>query len=110
MDIKIKQHDTKGKFIDLLTIDGAPVDLTDCTVSWLLKKTGLAFKRVAVITFPADQADPTKRGLVEYQQIAEDVATKGKFKQEWEVIFPDTEILTFPNDAYNNVEILADLG
>jgi hypothetical protein len=47
---------------------------------------------------------------VEYQPIPEDMETKGKFKQEWEVVFNDGKILTFPNDGYNTVNILEDLG
>lgn len=110
MSIKIKQHDTKGKFIDTLMIDGEPVDLTDCVVSFMIKNSKFAIKKDAVITYPLDQSDPDKRGKVEYQQLAGDVANKGVFNQEWEVVFPDTEILTFPNGKYNAVEILADLG
>jgi hypothetical protein len=110
MDISIKAHDTKGKFVDTLKIDGEPVDLSGSTVSWLIKKAPIAWKRPAVITYPDDQADDTKRGAVEYQPIPEDVETKGKFKQEWEVVFNDGKILTFPNDGYNNLNILEDLG
>lgn len=105
MDITIKQHDTKGKFTDVLKLDGSAVDLTDCTVKFLMKKTGLAISRAAVITGP----DPTA-GNVEYQPTPDDVAVKGDFKQEWEVTFPDDSVLTFPNDDYNQIHILADLG
>lgn len=38
------------------------------------------------------------------------VAKDGKFKQEWELTFPKGRILTFPNDQYNTVQILPDLG
>jgi len=110
VDISIKQHDTKGKFTDVLKIDGEPVDLTAATVSFMMKKTGFAFKVPAVITFPDDQGDVTKRGAVEYQPVPENVATKGKFKQEWEAVFNDGSILTFPNNGYNTVNILEDLG
>jgi hypothetical protein len=34
----------------------------------------------------------------------------GKFQQEWEVVYPTGKILTFPNDGYNIVKIIADLG
>lgn len=110
MVIKIKRNDTKGEFTDTLTVGGDPVDLTDAIVSWLIRKTGASFKRPAVITYPLDQSDPLKRGKVSYQPIAEDVANKGTYRQEWEVVFSDGEILTFPNDRYNTLEILEDLG
>jgi len=165
VDVSIKQHDTKGKFTDLLeaSINGAPVapvDLNGCDASFLMKKTGIAFKRTAAIadtspmtsgslviarqykivtfvagddfsnvgaasnasgvTFTATGTTPTTwtngstlqalPGQVEYQPVADDVAIKGLFKQEWEVVFPSGEILTFPNDGYNTVNIWADLG
>ncbi len=160
MDVSIKQHDTKGKFTDVLKVGGVAVDLTDCTLSFLMKKTGVAIRQAAVIvdttpmtsgslvagrqykivtfvagddfsnvgaasnasgvTFTATGTTPTTwtngstlqalPGQVEYQPIAADVAIKGLFKQEWEVVFPGGEILTFPNDGYNTVNIWADLG
>jgi len=109
-DVSIKRHDDKVEFADTLKVNGVPVDLTDCTVSFLLKKTGLAIKQAAVIVYPTEQADPDKRGKVKYHVTPDDVAVKGKYRQEWEVVFTDDEILTFPNDDYNNVEILEDLG
>lgn len=101
--IYIKQHDTKGKFVDVLTVNGTVVDLTACVVSFLMKKSGFAIKQPAVVTDAAGAA-------VEYQPTPDDVANAGKFQQEWEVIFPDGEILTFPNNTWNEVNILKDLG
>lgn len=158
-DIVIKRHDTKGKFIDTLKLNGSPIVLVGCAVSFILKKTGLVIKQTAVIidtsaivngslvarrrykivTFVAGddftnvgaasnasgvifvatgdapatwtngstlEATP---GQVEYQPIAQDVAVKGKYRQEWEVIFVDTEKITCPNGEWNNVTILEDL-
>jgi hypothetical protein len=101
--INIKQHDTKGKFVDILMLNGAPIDLTSCIVSFLMKKTGNAIKQLATITDAAT-------GAVEYQPTADDVSNYGEFQQEWEIIFPDGEILTVPNGRYNTVNILKDLG
>jgi hypothetical protein len=103
VNIKIKQNDTKGKFTDVLLLDGSAVDLTGAAVSFLMKNADLAIKRTAVIASPST-------GAVEYQPIAADVAVAGVFRQEWEVIFPGGQILTFPNDSYNSVTILRDLG
>jgi hypothetical protein len=103
VDIAIKRHDTKGKFTDVLKLDGSPVDLTDASVKFLMKKTGLAISQVATIVSPT-------AGSVEYQPTADDVAAKGDFNQEWEVTFVDGSILTFPNDGYNTVKIWDDLG
>lgn len=108
-DILIKQGDTKGKFIDTLMLNGAPIDLTGCMVTFLMKKTGLAIRRTATIVQTAPPPDPSA-GKVEYQPTSNDVAVKGKYKQEWEVIFPDTEEITVPNQDWNTVTILEELG
>lgn len=107
-DIFIKRHDTKGKFTDTLKLNGNPIDLTLCAVSFILKKTGLVIKQTATILQTAPPPDASA-GKVEYQPLPVDVAVKGKYRQEWEVIFPDTEKLTVPNDGWNDVEILEDL-
>jgi len=101
--INIKRHDTKGKFVDILKLDGNPINLSGATIKFVLKKPGLSFKRTAVITNAIG-------GAVEYQPVAEDVAQTGRYKQEWEVVFADTQILTVPNGTYNVVNILIDLG
>jgi hypothetical protein len=101
--INIKQHDTKGKFIDILMLNGAPIPLAGCIVSFLLKKSGVAIKQLATIV-------DANAGSVEYQPTADDVSKDGKYQQEWEIIFPDTQILTVPNNTWNTVNILKDLG
>lgn len=104
MTIYIKRNDTKGKFVDILTINGIPINLTACIVSFLLRKgSSVSVKQLATITDPVS-------GAVEYQPLPEDVATAGEFQQEWEIIFPDTQILTVPNNTWNIVNILKDLG
>lgn len=102
--IVTKQHDTKITFKDTPTIDGIPMlpaDMVGCTVSFLLKSTDLAIKQAAIINGD---------GTFSYEPVPTDVATVGKFQQEWELLFPSGKILTFPNNGYNVVKILADLG
>jgi hypothetical protein len=106
--VLIKRGDTKGKFIDTLTLDGVPINLTGCTVKFLLRRRGrdkeqLTINQVAVIT---DQPE----GKVEYQPVAADVEVEGLYDHEWQVTFPSAEILTVPNSGFNTVEILRDLG
>lgn len=104
MTITIKQHDTKLKFTDTPTIDDVAVlaaDLADCDLSFILKNSELSIKQDATITV---------EGTFEYEPEASDVETVGKFKQEWEVVYPSGKILTFPNGGYNTVKIIADLG
>ena len=100
----IKQHNTKITFKDSPTIDGVavpPTDLTGSTLYFLLKNDTKAIKQSATI-----QAD----GSFAYSPSPSDVAATGKFQQEWEVVYPTGQILTFPNNGYNVVKIIADLG
>jgi hypothetical protein len=101
--VNIKQNDTKGIFTDTLTVDDVPVDLTGCTIRFLLRKPGLTIAQPATITAPLV-------GKVSYQPVAGDVSESGKYQQEWEVTFGDSRILTFPNGEYNVVVIEDDLG
>ena len=104
--IKTKQHDTKLKFTDTPTIDGVvvpAVDLASCTLSFIMKSDDPA------ISIKQD-ADIELDGTFSYEPVASDVETIGKFRQEWEVVYPGNKILTFPNDGYNTVKIIADLG
>jgi hypothetical protein len=106
--IKIKQHDTKVLFTDTPLIDGVEVpvaDMTGCTVSFVM--TGgddVAIKEDASLVLTGTVAK------FEYQPVADDVSETGVFKQEWEVVYPSGKILTFPNNGYNSVRILSDLG
>jgi hypothetical protein len=105
--ITTKQHDTKITFTDTPTLDGVPIppaNLAGCTVSFLMKISDGSIpgiKKTAVINVD---------GTFSYDPVAGDVATIGKFQQEWEVVYPTSKILTFPNDGYNTVKIIADLG
>jgi hypothetical protein len=108
----IKRGDTKIKFrYQNPAIDGVPLtagDLSGCTVSFVWKGkaddgTQVALKKAAVITSTPEfqYGDPVD---------ADVVAKDGKFKLEWEVVFPGGRPLTFPNGAYESVQVLQDLG
>lgn len=101
--VNIKQHDTSGLFTDTLTIDGTAINLTDADVFFLLRKPGLIIRQEAEVVTEAS-------GTVKYQVVEADVAITGKFQQEWEIVFSDDTLLTVPNDGYNIVNILHDLG
>jgi len=105
--VTVKQHDTKITFRDTPLINGMavpPANFAGCTVSFLMKgddTTIPAIKQAAVIAGD---------GTFSYAPVAGDVASIGNFKQEWEVVYPDSSKLTFPNGGYNLVKIIADLG
>jgi hypothetical protein len=102
-----KQHDTKITFTDSPTIDDVPLPFSStagCTLSFLLKNETKQIKQVAMIS------DDGGNARYSYDPIATDVDTEGKYKQEWELVYPTGKILTFPNNGYNIVKIIADLG
>lgn len=110
--VRIKRGDTKGLFVDTLKVNGVPVDITGCTVRFIMRRVGKPTKLVNQL---ASITSPTT-GDVQYQPVGSDVDTEGKYEQEWEVTFPSTRKLTFPNsdpaaDApYNTVLIARDLA
>ena len=101
----IKRGDTGQRIASTLKLNGSPLSLTGRTVSFIMRNraTGETVKRAANIT-------STTAGTVKYARTAEDVATTGVFLCEWEVQMTPDEVLTFPNDGYQNLEILEDLG
>jgi hypothetical protein len=102
-----KQHDTKITFKDTPTIDGVvvpPANLAGCSLRFLMKtQDGSAPPVAQTATINVD-------GTFSYDPVAADVANIGKFQQEWELTYPTGKILTFPNNGYNIVKIIADLG
>jgi hypothetical protein len=101
-----KQHDTKITFVDTPTIDYVvvpPGDLAGCSLSFLLKNADGTIELKQPATIEVD-------GTFSYDPLPTDVETVGKFQQEWEVVYPSGKILTFPNNGYNIVKIIADLG
>jgi len=104
MAITLKQHDTKITFKDVPKVDGValtPTDLAGATLSFILKNATIAIKHPATINADASFS---------YDPIPSDVAAVGDFQQEWEVVYASGKILTFPNNTYNAVSIIADLG
>jgi hypothetical protein len=106
LTVMLKQGDTHMIFTDTGTINGVPLtpsQVVGATLNWIMRSfDGLTqLKNAATIN-----ADAT----FSYQVTASDVNTPGKFQQEWELIFPNGQTLTFPNQNYNIVNILPELG
>ena len=104
--VTIKRHDTKVRFTDTPTIDGAPLDptsLVGATVKFILKSSSTLITAAAVID--TSGANP----IFYYDPVAGDVAVSGSYQQEWEVTYASGKKLTFPNGAYNTVTIMDDL-
>jgi len=109
--IKTKQHDTKIIFTDTPTINDVIqtfASFSGSTCKFLMKdKAGVA---ASVSQSATISNDGSGNAVFTYQPTATDVQNTGTFQQEWEVTYPGAKILTFPNDTYNIVKILADLG
>ena len=102
-----KQHDTKILFSHTPMIDDVPIppaNLAGCTLRFLMQSADTPPILVA------QTATINLDGTFSYQPVPADVANIGKFKQEWELKYPSNQLLTFPNNGYNIVKIIADLG
>lgn len=104
----IKRNDTKKAIDGILKSNAAVVNLTSCTVKFIMS---LASKKNAVpkVKKSATIVDPLA-GTVSYQWVTGDLDTKGTYDAEWEVTFLDGKVATFPDDGYLTVEVVADLG
>lgn len=102
--VKMKSGDTSMAFTSTLLVDGVAVNLTGCSVLFLLKSLQGSETSLAAVVISA------VAGTVKYTIGNGFPTVTGKYRQEWQVTFPDNSVLTFPNGTYNEVEILADLN
>lgn len=101
--VTIKRHDTAILFTDTLVKNGAPLNLTNCSVKFLLKKKSTVFSATATVV-------NALTGQVSYGPNVNLPDALGTYNQEWEVTFNDATVLTFPSSTYNTVTILEDLN
>lgn len=104
MTVNLKQNDTKVNIKATLSSESGTVDLTDCTVRFLMSK-----RRVVKIDREAQIQDAVN-GIVWFVFEQPDTSESGTFQAEFEVTFPDARIETFPNAGYILVNIQSDLG
>ncbi|MGE0371946.1 MAG: BppU family phage baseplate upper protein [Gammaproteobacteria bacterium] len=102
----IKRNDLLPEFVvQLLDGDRQPVDLAGSSVSFLMRlPDGSSAKVDAAATIVQEDA-----GIVKYTWASGDTDTAGDYRAEWEVTFSGKP-QTFPNDGYDTVHILEDLG
>jgi hypothetical protein len=104
--VELKQGDTSRPITDSLLLGGNAIDLTDCTVSLLLKdENGL----VPVIRQTAAITD-AHNGKVQYQPVDSDVAKPVTFELEWEITFSNGSQLTVPTHGYGKLRINRNLA
>ena len=93
---------------------GTPVDLTGASVNLIVAP----WPRFGVVGDPIIEGTMTgwagaafgASGEAEYEWVDGDLATAGQFAMEYEVLFADATLRTFPARGYDQLTILPDLG
>ncbi len=105
-DITIKRGDTRNCIKAILkNASGAPVDLTDCSVSFHMAP----LNRPPTIDREAHIED-AENGEVWMVWVPGETDSAGVYRAEFEVIYKDGRRETFPNANYISIRILEDLG
>ena len=105
--VKIKSGDTAIEFTSTLQTNGTAVNLTGATVVMLLKLIESPFTAYSLTASVVSAAAGTVKSLGTASGFP---TVAGSYRQEWQVTFGDTTILTFPSDDYNTVIIQEDLN
>lgn len=106
-DFTIKQNDTKPSLIATFKDDqGQPVDISGADVRFHL--TDYSYHE-DLINEQAEILDGLN-GQVAYNWQPGDTAQAGSFKAEFEVIYQDGGIETFPNQNYIIIEVIKELA
>lgn len=91
----------------LLDEQGAPVDLTGASVKFVMATA--TEPRTVSVDSAATLADAAN-GVVEYAWAVGDTNEPGSYVAEFEVVYADTSVQTFPTEGYVDVTITDDLG
>ena len=102
-DFKTKQGDTRNALKATLKQDGQVVKLTDCSVAFVMQKSGeVVINRDVIIN------DPTS-GVVWVVFDHKELDSIGLHKAEFVVTFPGGKEERFPNDGYLSIEVIKNL-
>jgi hypothetical protein len=105
-DVIIKRGDTRNCIKAVLKdASGAPVDLTDCSVSFHMAP----LNRPAVISRAA-HIENAATGEIWLVWAPGETDIAGIFRAEFEVVYQDGRRETFPNNGYISLLIQNDLG
>jgi len=106
-DFYIKQNDSRP-YLDaqLFNADNTVIDLTGCTVRFIMAPTSGGSVKVNGLCAITDAMN----GKVRYYWQTGDTDAFGDYKAEFEVTFPDGSRQTIPNDGYIIVSVTKDLG
>jgi hypothetical protein len=96
-EVSVKRGDVGVVFTDTLTdANGDPIDLTDCTVSFLMSPQRGATE--PVVEAVAEVLGDPQDGNVRYVTVDGDLADAGFYVQEWELVYDDGSRFTVPSD------------
>jgi hypothetical protein len=106
-DFTMKANDRLPSIAATLSYsDGASVDLTNCTVKFIMRiKTGAVAAKIDAEAVIVDA--PT--GKVRYDWALGDTDTVGEYNAEWEVTDAAGLPQTFPTATYHSISLVADL-
>lgn len=106
-DFTIKRGDTRTAMeATLKKSTGAPQDLTGCTVRFRMRAKNASTNKVDKIVTISDATN----GVVLVPWDTTDIDTADVYDGEFEVLYPTSNVESFPNDKYVSIEILADFG
>lgn len=103
--LRVKRNDVGRELRDVLLLDDAPINLTDCTIVFVMKNTadGTVIRKDGELTDAA-------AGRVKVTLGADETALAATYQAEWEVTFVGGNVLTVPDDGYHVLEIVEDLS
>jgi hypothetical protein len=105
--IEIRQNDTRPKASTYLTKGGASVNLSGASgVTFRMREQSSSTLKVEA---SATILNPTE-GYVEYTWVTGDTDTPGVYYVEWEVLWADGGIETFPTVPTDVAVIYGELG
>lgn len=99
-DFITKQGDTRNALEAHLKENGVTIDLTNCTVNFvMLDGENILINRTATVTNATE-------GIVVINFTESELDNIGEFKGEFKVTFSGGEVETFPNQDYLDIKIL----
>jgi hypothetical protein len=105
--VTLKRNDRAPSIAATLKQAGTAIDLTGSTVKLFTRQHSNNELKIdgASVTVVSPAA-----GTVRYDMTAVDMDTAGQFDLEWEITLPSGKKTSVPNDGYDRLVILADLG
>lgn len=105
-EIVVKRNDRLPAVAAILKQAGVIIDLTGCTVKFVMKPKNGA---TVIVSAAATIVSPTA-GTVRYDWGVLDTVTGGEYSAEFEITTAGGLRLTCPNDRHLTVSIVEDLG